>query len=282
MNGGLQALSPVRPTLCLSLSPPLLKSAEACLAHSGIYQAEQLYNVKSALAGALEAALETTTVGAIKFDTAYYEQFGPCGMQALADTIDSMPSHVAAIIDGRRGDISSTAAAYARAFFDYYRADAITISSYMGRDAICPFISHSDAACVFVDCRPAGCVGIARLKGFEATSRALYEHVASLCQEVAAAKQGKGTLGLMAGVRDPQEGLAVWQLRKAFPTMPFMLDFHCEVSALFSQITCGEESSQAFSNLIVCVNPPRLQDASTCAQNALKQLESALPEVFAS
>lgn len=40
----------------------------------------------------------------------------------MADVLDSLPSSVAVIIDGKRGDISNTAAAYARAFFDYYKA----------------------------------------------------------------------------------------------------------------------------------------------------------------
>ncbi|KAL8445181.1 hypothetical protein Emed_005816 [Eimeria media] len=189
MSGTIKALCRDSPTLCLSLSPPLLESAAEGRAPNEICQAEQLDNVKASLAGALKAALETTTIGAVKLDTAYYEQFGPCGMQLLADIIDSLPPHVASIIDGRRGDISNTAAAYSRAFFDYYRADAVTISSYMGRDAIVPFLNHSNAACVFVECRPAGGVGLAGLKGLTATSPALYEHVASICEEVTAAKR---------------------------------------------------------------------------------------------
>ncbi|KAL8428664.1 hypothetical protein ACSSS7_007091 [Eimeria intestinalis] len=189
MCGTFQALSPRKPTLCVSLGPPLLQSAEERFATGGTCQAEELCSVKSAVVGALEATLETTTIGVVKLDTAYYEQFGPWGMQALADTIDCLPSRMATIIDGRRGDISNTAAAYSRALFEYYRADAITISPYMGRDAICPFLDHSDAACVFVECRPAGCVGLASLKGPSGTSPSLYEHVASLCEEVTAAKR---------------------------------------------------------------------------------------------
>lgn len=46
---------------------------------------------------------------------------GGTDFQLLASIADLVPSDVAVIIDGRRGDISNTAAAYARAFFDYYR-----------------------------------------------------------------------------------------------------------------------------------------------------------------
>lgn len=70
------------------------------------------------------------------------------------------------------------------------QADAVTVSPYMGRDAICPFLNHSDTACVFVECRPAGAKGLSGLRGHafnKSTSLALYEHVASLCQQTAAA-----------------------------------------------------------------------------------------------
>lgn len=72
------------------------------------------------------------------------------------------------------------------------QADAVTVNVYMGRDAICPFLSHSDAACVFAECRPAGAMGLAGLKGIvpgrDESSLALYEHVARLCQELSAAQ----------------------------------------------------------------------------------------------
>ncbi|KAL8433343.1 hypothetical protein Efla_001897 [Eimeria flavescens] len=273
-----------KPVLCLSLSPPLYK-ADGALSESEGHRTDHFRSsVKPALLQALEGTLDCTSIGAVRLSTAYYEQFGPCGMQALADIIDSLPPHVVAIVDGTRGDISNTAAAYARGFFDYFKAGAVTVSSYMGRDAICPFLSHSDAACVFVECRPAGANGLASLKGLNSNTGAsltLYEHVASLCQEVAAAQKGRGELGLLAGVYNPAEAMTIWQLRNSFPAMPFLLDLHCGVSEFFSKLSVLNEPPAAKGKLLICINPPTIQDAPAFAQNAQQQLHSMFPEVFA-
>ena len=78
---------------------------------------------------------------AYKPNSAFYEALGAQGWDLLKHTIDR--AHQAGrpvILDAKRGDIASTAAAYATAAFDVLEADAITLVPYMGEDAIVPFL----------------------------------------------------------------------------------------------------------------------------------------------
>lgn len=84
-----------------------------------------------------------------KPNSAFYEQFGAAGWEALRQTIAAVPDDIPVILDAKRGDIGSTAAAYARAAFEALGADAVTVSPYLGRDAVAPFLAYPGKA-VFV------------------------------------------------------------------------------------------------------------------------------------
>lgn len=83
-------------------------------------------------------------VCAYKPNFAFYEAEAPAGLQALERTIDYIPSEIPVILDAKRGDIGSTARAYARAAFDVWGADAVTVSPYLGHDSIRPFSEYRD------------------------------------------------------------------------------------------------------------------------------------------
>ncbi|UCC79151.1 MAG: orotidine-5'-phosphate decarboxylase [Candidatus Zixiibacteriota bacterium] len=97
--------------------------------------------------------IESTSdlVCAYKPNSAFYEPLGPDGMRVLKDTIEMIPDDVPVILDFKRGDIGNTAAMYARTAFEYYGVDAATVSPYLGRDSIEPFIDYKDKG-VFVLC----------------------------------------------------------------------------------------------------------------------------------
>ena len=84
-----------------------------------------------------------------KPNAAFYEQFGAPGWEALRETIAAVPNHIPVLLDAKRGDIGSTATAYARAAFETLGADAVTVSPYLGRDAVAPFLAYPGKA-VFV------------------------------------------------------------------------------------------------------------------------------------
>ena len=90
---------------------------------------------------------------AYKPNLAFFEAYGLKGWQAFEKTIDYLnknyPNHFI-IADAKRGDIGNTAGRYAKAFFENFGVDAVTISPYMGRDSIEPFLSYKDKYAVLL------------------------------------------------------------------------------------------------------------------------------------
>ncbi len=91
-----------------------------------------------------EAIVEVThdLAVAYKLNLAFYEALGEEGWLDLEATIAYIRSKGDCLIiaDAKRGDIGNTARKYAEAFFDVLGVDAITLSPYMGRDSIEPFL----------------------------------------------------------------------------------------------------------------------------------------------
>ena len=90
---------------------------------------------------------------AYKPNLAFFEAYGIEGWKAFEKTIDyinkNYPNHFI-IADAKRGDIGNTSGRYAKAFFETYGVDAVTISPYMGRDSIEPFLSYKDKYAVLL------------------------------------------------------------------------------------------------------------------------------------
>eukprot|EP00918_Siedleckia_nematoides_P022464 GHVU01048360.1.p1 GENE.GHVU01048360.1~~GHVU01048360.1.p1 ORF type:complete len:369 (-),score=60.29 GHVU01048360.1:1388-2494(-) len=93
-----------------------------------------------------------------KPNVAFFEALGADGVRALKGVCDFLvDSQLPFVLDAKRGDIGSTAEAYATCCFDYYRAPAVTVSPYLGRDSIEPFLAPRGFGCcergVFVLCK---------------------------------------------------------------------------------------------------------------------------------
>jgi orotidine-5'-phosphate decarboxylase len=82
---------------------------------------------------------------AFKPNTAFFEERGIEGWASLERTIEyikkNYPNHFT-IADAKRGDIGNTAEAYAKTFLKNFNFDSVTISPYMGRDSILPFLKY--------------------------------------------------------------------------------------------------------------------------------------------
>jgi len=87
-----------------------------------------------------------------KPNIAFYEAFGAPGLDLLTRTLAAIPEGIPFILDAKRGDIDSTARAYADSVFGELGADAVTLSPYMGRDGIEPFLEWKEKG-VFVLCK---------------------------------------------------------------------------------------------------------------------------------
>lgn len=78
-------------------------------------------------------------VPAVKIQSAYFEAFGAAGFAALKSTIHlCRQKSLITILDAKRGDISSTMAAYAHMAFVEMGADSLTVTPYMGLDILEP------------------------------------------------------------------------------------------------------------------------------------------------
>ena len=96
---------------------------------------------------------------AFKPNAAFFEVFGADGWTALKDVIDAiqeesnrMGSMIPVILDAKRGDVPSTAKAYAKSAFENLGAHCITLNSYLGKDSIEPFIQNPEKG-IFLLCK---------------------------------------------------------------------------------------------------------------------------------
>jgi len=174
----------------------------------------------------LEAALPFAA--AVKPNLAFFEAFGSAGIAALERLRATIPADIPVIADAKRGDIGSTAVRQAVALFDVLGADAVTVSPYLGQEAIRPLLEREDRF-AYVLCRTsnpgAGEVQDLRVltggdrAGDAATgdaSEPLHERVARL-----ATRWGPGgTVGLVVGATAPEE-LAT--IRRVAPGLPFLV-----------------------------------------------------------
>jgi uridine monophosphate synthetase len=146
---------------------------------------------------------------AFKPNAAFFEVFGAPGWSALRKTIETireestrLGSHIPVILDAKRGDIATTAEAYARAAFETLGADAITLSPYMGHDSIEPFLGYPERG-VFVLCKTSNS-GSADLQDVEVRasdgeSLPLFLHVARLAR----GWNRRDNVGLVVGATYP-------------------------------------------------------------------------------
>lgn len=81
---------------------------------------------------------------AYKVNTAFYEAQGVKGWEIMAKTMDYIPTTHFKIADAKRGDIGNTSSYYAKAFFEEFHCDAITVAPYMGKDSLQPFLNFKD------------------------------------------------------------------------------------------------------------------------------------------
>ena len=84
---------------------------------------------------------------AYKPNTAFYEIYGVKGWKSLERTIQYLNINypeIFTIADAKRGDIGNTSAVYAKAFFENLEFDSITVSPYMGKDSVEPFLAFKD------------------------------------------------------------------------------------------------------------------------------------------
>jgi orotidine-5'-phosphate decarboxylase len=147
------------------------------------------------------AIIEATSdlVCAYKINLAFYEMLGPAGLEILSKTRELIPPEIPVIADAKRGDIENTARAYARALFEYYRFDAVTVNPLMGFDSVAPFLEYPEK-CTFLLVRTSN-PGAQDFQELSCAGKPLYQHIA----EKARQWNTNQNVGVVVGATAPQE-----------------------------------------------------------------------------
>ncbi len=177
--------------------------------------AEAIYQFNVGLIDAL-----CDIVPAVKPQSAYYENLGWPGMEVLERTIRyAKEKGMFVIADIKRGDIGSTAAAYAEGWLSgvkveaqvlkSFDADCVTLNGYMGSDSIRPFLeaAREEDKCVFVLVKTSN-PGSGELQDIVAGERLVYQVMGDLNARIAAGTEGKygyTMAGAVTGATYPQD-----------------------------------------------------------------------------
>ncbi|MGO8685058.1 MAG: orotidine-5'-phosphate decarboxylase [Thermoleophilia bacterium] len=227
-----EAITRRRSVVCVGLDPDLAK-LPLDLRATYAAQAATLGNDAAVAACFREfccgiIAATATVAACVKPQAAFFEQYGAAGWQALADVIACAHEHeLLVILDVKRGDISSTGEAYARAVFGGapgfagatagLGADAVTVSPYLGDDSLTPFTNYcAHGKGVFVLTRTSN-PGASRLQERICDGRALYLHVADLVAELGAAHMGAGEFSDVGAVVGATAPAALRAVRATLP-----------------------------------------------------------------
>lgn len=187
--------------------------AEYGVGRKGAAEAIYQFNV-----GLIDALCDI--VPAVKPQSAYYENLGWQGMEMLERTIAYAKSkELFVIADIKRGDIGSTASAYAEGWlsgteiegevFPAFDADCVTLNGYMGSDSINPFLEAAKAQdkCVFVLVKTSN-PSSGELQDLIAGDRQIYQAMGDLNQRIAkdtVGKYGYTIAGAVTGATYPSD-----------------------------------------------------------------------------
>ena len=167
--------------------------------------------------------------GVLKPQAAFFELLGPEGMSAMQSVLwRAKELGFVTILDAKRGDIASTATAYAEAAFGetVWNADALTVNPYLGADAVEPFIKAARMATpqrgLFVLVRTSN-PGGGLFQNALANGVPLYRRVATEVgewNEGGIGECGLGDVGAVVGATHPKE---LAELRSAMPRVWFLV-----------------------------------------------------------
>ena len=140
-------------------------------------------------------------------------------LEALIEHIHAAHPDTPVILDAKRGDIGSTAEQYAIEAFERFKADAITVNPYMGRDSVDPYLAWPDKGVILL-CRTSN-PGGSDLQFLEVDTphgrMKLYEHVA---RTVADDWNASGNCALVVGATFPAE---IARVRELVGDMPLLV-----------------------------------------------------------
>ena len=154
-------------------------------------------------------------VCAFKPNLAFFEQLGSAGYAILERLRARIPDDRILILDAKRGDVGSTAEAYARALFDVLGADCVTVNPLLGRDSVLPFLAREGRGALLV-ARSSNPGAVDLLDAALETGLPVSIRIVQL----GLGWDPGGSVGFVAGATSPD---AVAAIRAAAPDAPLLL-----------------------------------------------------------
>jgi len=148
----------------------------------------------------------------------FYLQYGIPGVEALARLREDIPAHIPVLLDAKLGDISVTSTGYARAVFETWRYDAVTVNPFLGRDSLEPFMAYPDKA-MFVLAKTSN-PGSGMLQDRVLQDDSGTETVTLAVVREARSWNANGNVGLVAGATWTQQ---LAEIRQAAPELPILI-----------------------------------------------------------
>ncbi len=169
-------------------------------------------------------------VAIVKPQIAFFERLGPRGLSVLASLVEEARElDLLILLDAKRSDVGSTAAAYAAAYLGRDAAlpvDAMTVNPFLGLDTLEPFLTTAEDAGrgVFILVKTSnpgsGDLQDRRLEGGGTLYEALAEELAERCETLRGERTGYSSLGVVAGATWPGESE---RLRELLPHALFLV-----------------------------------------------------------
>ncbi len=177
---------------------------------------EVLFNDPDPLLTFCTTIVDVTAEYALAFkpNMAFFEADGAEGLDRLLALIAHIPDEIPVILDAKRGDIGPSSEQYARMAFETFGVDAVTVSPWMGRDSVQPFLDYTERG-IFLLAATSN-PGAADFQSLEVEGESISVHVA----RTASYWNEYENVGLVVGATGPEE---MTRLRKAAPDLPFLV-----------------------------------------------------------
>lgn len=203
-----------------------------------------------------------------KPNIAFYEAYGIDGLRSLKKTLEYLQtkySDIPIILDAKRGDIGNTSKMYAKAIFDYWQVDAVTVFPNLGLDALLPFFAYSDKLIILLVKTSNPDSGT--FQNVKVNNHVpYYLHMGKIIN-----KWRYPNIGLFVGATYPDE---LSRVRSLFPDTPFLsAGIGAQGAKTAEAVRAGVDK---YGNNLICNNAREIIYASNGKDFAKKAREKAL------
>jgi orotidine-5'-phosphate decarboxylase len=284
-----EAVRAKRSAVCVGLDPrwqslpTVLRGATSASDWSGVARVTETFCCE-----VIDAVADLVPI--VKPQAAFFEQLGPHGMQCLASVVRHATERgLMVLMDGKRGDIGSTAEAYAEAYLGAdspWACDASTVNPYLGDDTLAPFFDRCQAsgAGIFVLVKTSN-PGSRYLQDLPCDAGHVYDRVAATVQELAKSSSGQsgyGAVGAVAGATYPEE---LAQLRQKMPSAWLLIPGYGAQGAGAAEVRAGFDGQglgaivNSSRGIIFAYGKPDAAglDWQTSVRQAAEQMRQDLP-----